>query len=57
MAQLLTGFVIDVGHNEMMNTDGMNITLVLPHYGIILQYHGFVIGQYPPTLLYCYAIT
>ena len=56
MVQLLTGFAIDFGPNEIMNTDGMNVTFMLPHYGIVLQHHGFVIGQYSPTILYCYVI-
>ena len=42
MAQILTGFAIDFGPNEMMNTDGMNFTFLLPHYGIGLKCHGFV---------------
>ena len=52
-AQILTGFAIDFDPNEIMDTDGLNVTFVLPHYGIVLQCHGFVIGQYSPTLLYC----
>ena len=32
ITQLLTRFAIDFSPNEVMNTDGMNVTFVLPHW-------------------------